>query len=136
MKPKKRQTKTKPTSGSLPLTHLDTLLTLPYDLKALTDYYEVVIDQEALEIYLKKYFECYPRRRKKPIEKPFVPSLNKYLIMNKDARNELKQHWEDFMWTIIHQNGWGTLHLKQVHVEVWYCFGDKRRSDIDNRIFR
>lgn len=111
-------------------------LTLPYDVSALSDYIEVKIDQTALDLYLTKYFECYPRRRKKPITKPFVPSLNKYLVMNKDARNELKQHWEDFMWTIVKTNGWDTLQLDKCHVEVWYVFGDKRRSDLDNRIFR
>ena len=126
---KKRATKVTPKTPTIPLQ-------LPYSISSLSSYYEVKVDQEALDHYLMKYFECYPRRRKKPLEKPFPISLNKWLVMNKDQRNELKQHYEDLMWTIVHRNGWETLNLDKCHVEVWYVFGDKRRSDLDNRILK
>ena len=98
-----------------------------------TTTYTLRLDREMLDLYLDLYFKEYPRRRKKPIEEPFVPSLNKYLVMNKDARNELKQHWQDFVYVAAKEQGLLNLQLKRCRVKITYVFGNLRRNDIDNR---
>ena len=95
--------------------------------------YTLRLDQDALDDYLTLYFKEYPRRRKKPIDKPFVPSLNKYLVMNKDARNELKQHWQDFVYVAAKRQGLLGLKIDYCKVTLTYVFGDLRKSDVDNR---
>ena len=98
--------------------------------------YRLVLDKQALESYTKEYFKVYPKRRKKPLDAPFVPSLNKYLIMNKDARNNLKERWEEFVYHSCEQQGLLNLGLTKCQVRITYVFGDKRKSDLDNRNMR
>ena len=97
---------------------------------------QLVLDQQALDSYTKEYFRVYPRRRKVPIKEPIVPSLNKYQVLNKDARNELKERWEEFVYHTAEEAG--LLHTGFEHciLEVHVFFGDKRRSDLDNRILK
>ena len=95
--------------------------------------YIIKLDKEALDEYTKAYFIAYPRRRKIPIDKPIVPSLNKYIVMNKDARNELKLRWEEFVYHTLDRQGLLNLQLEKCKVSITYVFGDKRKSDLDNR---
>ena len=38
--------------------------------------YNLVIDQNIINEYNKYYFKLHPRAKKKPIERPIMPSLN------------------------------------------------------------
>ena len=96
--------------------------------------YVIKLDKDALDEYTKAYFITYPRRRKIPIDKPIVPSLNKYIVMNKDARNELKERWEEFVYHTLDRQGLLNLQLEKCKVSITYVFPDKRRSDLDNRV--
>lgn len=96
----------------------------------------LVLDRQALDSYTKEYFRVYPRRRKIPIKEPIVPSLNKYQVLNKDARNELKERWEEFVYHTVEQQGLLNLNFNHCEVIVHVIFGDKRRSDLDNRILK
>ena len=96
--------------------------------------YTLRLDKDALESYTKEYFKVYPKRRKAPLDKPFVPSLNKYLVMNKDARNNLKERWEEFVYHSCQEQGLLNLGLNKCEVVITYVFGDKRKSDLDNRV--
>ena len=96
--------------------------------------YIIRLDKEALDEYTRAYFIEYPRRKKIPIDKPIVPSLNKYLAMSKEARNYLKERWEEFVYHTVNQQGLLNLGLDKCVVSVTYVFGDKRKSDLDNRI--
>lgn len=91
------------------------------------------IDREMLDKYTELYFKEYPRRRKIPIAEPFVMSLNKYLVLHKDARNEYKQNWCDLIYVAAKEQGLLGLNIERCRVKVTYVFGDKRRSDLDNR---
>ena len=98
--------------------------------------YTLRLDKDALESYTKEYFKVYPKRRKAPLDKPFVPSLNKYLVMNKDARNNLKERWEEFVYHSCESQELLNLGLTKCEVVITYVFGDKRKSDLDNRNMR
>lgn len=102
----------------------------------MSEVYLLRLDNQALENYTKEYFKVYPKRRKAPLDKPFVPSLNKYLIMHKDARNALKERWEEFVYHSCREQGLLNLGLTKCEVEITYVFGDKRKSDLDNRKMR
>lgn len=94
---------------------------------------QLVLDQDALASYTTEYFRVYPRRRKPPLKEPIVPSLNKYLALGNNARNELKERWSEFLWHTAETQG--VLHLGLTHCEVvvHVFFGDNRKSDLDNR---
>jgi len=38
--------------------------------------YKLIIDQKLVDEYNKYYFKQHPRAKKKPIEKPIMPTLN------------------------------------------------------------
>lgn len=91
------------------------------------------LDKEALDEYIKAYFKVYPRRKKVPIDKAIVPSLNRYLALSPEARSNLKERWEEFVYHTIDCQGLLNLKLKKCKVSITYVFGDKRKSDLDNR---
>ena len=95
--------------------------------------YTLVLDRKSLDEYTEAYFKEYPRRRKVPIKDPFVPSLNKYLVMNKDQRNQLKERFEEWVYYSAKNQGLLNLNIQKCKVSVTYVFGDMRKSDLDNR---
>ena len=99
----------------------------------MTKKYIIRLDKKALDEYTRAYFEAYPRRKKIPITQPIVPSLNKYLVMSPEARNNLKERWEEFVYHTVRCQGLLDLKLKKCKVSITYVFGDKRKSDLDNR---
>ena len=76
------------------------------------------------------YFVKYPKRKKKPIEKPFPPSLNKFIIWKRPQQNSTKQIWKEFMQYIAFD--YGNLEIDNCEVHFHFIFGDKRRRDLDN----
>lgn len=96
----------------------------------------IVLDQQALDSYTKEYFRVYPRRRKVPIKEAIVPSLNKYQVLTKDARNELKERWEEFVYHTAQESGLLNTGFEHCELVVHVFFGDKRRSDLDNRVVK
>lgn len=96
--------------------------------------YIIRLDRAALDEYTRAYFIEYPRRKKIPIDKPIVPSLNQYLVMSPEARGNLKERWEEFVYHTINCQGLLNLGLEKCKVSITYVFGDKRRSDLDNRV--
>ena len=95
--------------------------------------YIIKLDKEALDEYTKAYFIAYPRRRKIPIDKPIVPSLNRFIVLEKNARAELKLRWEEFVYHTLDRQGLLNLQLEKCKVSITYVFGDRRKSDLDNR---
>ena len=57
----------------------------------------LVLDNDVLDKYEKYYFLEHPRAKKKPIEHPYHPSINKWFILQRQAMNALKQKWKDFI---------------------------------------
>lgn len=51
----------------------------------------MVIDNSTLCEYEKYYFKKHPRASKKPIENPYHPTINQWMIMKRPMMNALKQ---------------------------------------------
>ena len=57
----------------------------------------LTIDQKTLDLYTKYYFLEHPRAKKIPIEKPWHPSINTWMILPRIQMNALKQKWKEFV---------------------------------------
>ena len=55
------------------------------------NYIKLILDNKALERYNTYYFLEHPRAKKKPIEKPYHPSINTWCILPRIQMNTLKQ---------------------------------------------
>lgn len=51
-----------------------------------------MIDNSTLEEYEKYYFKQHPRASKKPIENPYHPTINQWMIMKRPMMNALKKN--------------------------------------------
>jgi len=43
--------------------------------------YKLILDQQLIDEYADFYFKEHPRAKKKPIERPIMPTLNQILIL-------------------------------------------------------
>ena len=57
----------------------------------------LILDNDVLEKYNTYYFLKHPRAKKIPIEKPWHPSINTWMILPRVQMNALKQKWKDFI---------------------------------------
>lgn len=92
----------------------------------------IVIDNDVLDRYTKYYFKKHPRARKKPIENPFHPSVNQWMIMPRLAMNTLKQKWKDFIVWYINDLGYQNMQIDSCEVEVRTYRKINREFDLDN----
>ena len=92
----------------------------------------LVITQETLQEYEKTYFKLHPRANKKPIDKPYHPSINQWMIMKRPMMNALKQKWKDFIIWFIKKEGYSDLHIEKCTMSFTVYYQTNRRHDIDN----
>ena len=96
------------------------------------DEIKIIIDNNVLELYYKHYFEKYPKRKKRYIEKPIPPSLNHWMIMPRFQMNAQKQAWKEFgIWLVKHYR-YENMKIEKCKIVIEYFFGDKRKHDADN----
>ena len=77
---------------------------------------KLVIDNNTLSDYEKYYFKNHPRASKKPIDNPYHPSINTWMIMKRPMMNALKQKWKDFIIWFIDNQGYSNLQIGRAHV--------------------
>ena len=93
---------------------------------------KLILDQKLLDEYSDYYFKKHPRARKKPIEKPWHPSINEWMIMPRPQMNALKQKWKEFgIWWIDKLSYTGMM-IDDFTVEVTVFFNRNSRHDPDN----
>jgi Holliday junction resolvase RusA-like endonuclease len=95
---------------------------------------KLVIDDKVLSEYDKHYFLLHPKARKKPIEAPYHPSINKWMIMKRPMMNALKQKWGDFIVWFIEHSGYSNLHIEECEMIFTSYFKTKIRHDTDNTV--
>ena len=95
---------------------------------------KLIIDDALLDEYADYYFKQHPRARKKPIEKPWHPSINQWMILPRIQMNALKQKWKDFVVWWIDKLGYTDLMLDNFEIEEIIYFPTKKRADIQNFI--
>lgn len=96
---------------------------------------KIVIEftEELLERWLKEfYFKKHPTARKKPIETPANPSLNKWVILRRMSMNKMKQDYKDFTKFVISHYGLEDLGISKCKCKYITYRQSKRRIDLDN----
>lgn len=93
---------------------------------------EITIDSNTLNRYNQYYFNLHPRAKKRPIERPIHPSINKWMILKRVVMNNLKQKWKDFIVWVIKDMGYENLKIDKCEIEYCSYLPSKRRSDTDN----
>lgn len=93
---------------------------------------KIVIDNSTIDEYAKYYFKKHPKARKKPIERPTIPSLNTWIILPRQQMNALKQKHKEFGIWLINRLGLQDLKLNKFEMEFEIYMPTKRRSDNDN----
>jgi hypothetical protein len=92
----------------------------------------VIVDNITVNRYNTHYFMKHPYRKKIPITSPIHPSLNKWTNMKKEAKNDLKQKWDDFTIWFINDLGLANKQIEKCEITVINYFKDKRVRDLDN----
>lgn len=93
---------------------------------------KLVIDNNILSEYECHYFKQHPKAKKKPIDAPYHPSINTWMIMKRPMMNALKQRWKDFIIWLIKYQGYSNLHIEKCEMKFTIYYKTNRRHDIDN----
>lgn len=95
--------------------------------------YKIISNQETLDKYYNEYyFKKYKKRKKRIIEKPWHPSLNKWIILRRPSMNNLKQQWKEYGVWLINYYGLTNLNIEKCVITFKYYMPTKRRTDNDN----
>lgn len=92
---------------------------------------QLVIDTDTLERYERFYFRLHPKATKKPIENPYHPTMNIWMIMKRPMMNALKQRWKDFIVWFIKEQGYANLHIDKCEMKFTTYYKTNRRHDVD-----
>lgn len=98
------------------------------------DKYVLVLDDNLLNEYFLFYRETHPKARKRPIDKPWHPSVNEWMIMKRPQMNMLKQKWKEFGIWWINKLGYENFKLDFFEIDMRIYFDTKRRHDPDNYV--
>jgi Holliday junction resolvase RusA-like endonuclease len=98
----------------------------------MTNEIKIVIDKDIIEKYHEYYFEKYPKRKVKPIEKPIPPSLNRFITYKRMQQNSVKQKYKEFSVWLASYYKIANLNLDAGLMTITFYFPDKRRRDFDN----
>lgn len=93
---------------------------------------KLVLDNDVLAEYNEYYFSMHPRAKKIPIEKPWHPSLNKWMILPRISMNNLKQTQKTFGVWWINKLGYADLKLEHFKITSTIYFDTHMRHDCDN----
>jgi hypothetical protein len=73
-----------------------------------------------------------PKAKKKPIDAPYHPSLNQWMVMRRPMANALKHRWKDFMVWFIKREGYDGLGISECEMTFTAYFKTRIRHDTDN----
>lgn len=90
----------------------------------------LTIDEQSIKDFERIYFKLYPKRKKRPIEKPYPPNLNQFIIWKRPQQNATKQIWKMFIKFLAREHK--DLLLENCNIHFHFVFPDKRRRDLDN----
>ncbi|MEF9983690.1 MAG: hypothetical protein RR806_03130 [Oscillospiraceae bacterium] len=98
------------------------------------EYIKLEINNKSLDEYEKYYFKLHPKAYKKPIDAPYHPSINTWMIMKRPMMNALKQKWKDFIIWYINNQGYSNLRIEKCEISITTYYKTNRRHDIDNSV--
>lgn len=92
----------------------------------------ITIDYQTLNEYNRYYFAKYPRRKKRPIDRPIHESLNIWTGLQSLARNNLKQNWKEFIQWLVDKKHLNNYQVEFCDVRFEMFMPSRRRADNDN----
>lgn len=92
---------------------------------------QLIIDNKVLEKYERFYFRLHPKASVRPIENPYHPLMNQWMIMKRSMMNALKQRWKDFIIWFIKEQGYSNLHIDKCEMKFITYYKTNRRHDVD-----
>lgn len=92
---------------------------------------KLIIDNNTILEYEKYYFIQHPKARKKPIENPYHPLMNQWMIMKRPMMNALKQKWKDFICWFVEKQGYSNLLINKCEMKFTTYYKTNRRHDVD-----
>jgi Holliday junction resolvase RusA-like endonuclease len=95
---------------------------------------KLTLDQSVLDKYNKYYFLEHPKAKKIPIEHPYHPSINTWIILPRIQMNALKQKWKDFVKFWMKLEKLENRQLDNFDIILTVYFNTKRRHDTDNQV--
>lgn len=95
---------------------------------------KLIIDNDVLEKYFGYYFDKYPKRKKKPIDSPLHPSINKWMIMKRPQMNDVKQKYKEFITWFVEDQGHSNKKIQECSMTFVSYFKTKARRDLDNTV--
>ena len=96
--------------------------------------YDLVFDDAILNKYFSHYFQLHPKAKVLPIDHPYHPSINQWMIMKRPAMNNLKQKWKDFIVWFVGQQGYANLRIDKCDIEFRTFYYTNRPHDCDNSV--
>lgn len=94
--------------------------------------YKIVSDQSTVDEFTKHYFKMHPRARKKPIDTPLHPSMNKWIKLPALTQDGLKQKWKKYAIWLVEKHGFTDLNIEKCYAVFTFYRPTKRRFDCDN----
>jgi len=95
---------------------------------------KLTLDQAVLDKYNRYYFLEHPKAKKVPIEHPYHPSINTWIILPRIQMNALKQKWKDFVKFWMKLERLENRQLDDFDIVLTVYFNTKRRHDTDNQV--
>ena len=92
---------------------------------------KIIINNNTISEYEKYYFKQHPRATKRPIENPWHPLMNQWMIMKRPMMNSLKQKWKEFTKWIVENQGYSNLHIERCEMKFVTYYKTNRRHDVD-----
>lgn len=96
--------------------------------------FKLILDNEALLEYEIHYFKQHPKAKKKPIENPWHPSINQWMIMKRPMMNALKQKWREFIVWFMDTKGLSNMEISACEMTFTVYYKTKIRHDTDNSV--
>jgi Holliday junction resolvase RusA-like endonuclease len=98
------------------------------------NYIKLVLDQDVINKYNRYYFLKHPKAKNPPIEHPYHPSINSWIILPRIQMNALKQKWKDFVVFWMKLERLDNRQLDNFDIVLTVYFNTKRRHDVDNQV--
>lgn len=96
--------------------------------------YKIIIDQKTVDQYNKYYFKLHPRAKKKPIERPIMPTLNQIMSSQRVQIAALKAKYKEFGIWLIKRLGYENLQIDKFELDLHVYMPSNRRFDLDNSV--
>lgn len=94
----------------------------------------LVLDESVLKKYADIYFCYHSKAKKNPVDAPYHPSINTWMVLPRMTMNEVKQKWKGLIVWWIQSMGYDKIHLESCKLIQRIYYPTNRRHDVDNTV--